>query len=117
MNPFPEEHELISLLESEPLIYDQQVPFFYNHLTYSLTRSNGTLHFEIEPGSQWARIIWKQEESIVVDIELESIQGLEIERRNGQEFMHFIFYEDQRLKKLILKTKPMFSLSWGTERD
>ncbi|WEK56060.1 MAG: hypothetical protein P0Y55_08435 [Candidatus Cohnella colombiensis] len=117
MNPFPKEHELIDVFESEPKIKDNETPFYYNHLEYLLTRDNGSLQCELEPGIHWARVIWKQKDETLVDLELESIKGIEIEKRNGKEFIHFIFYEGNGIKNLIVRTKPNFSISWGTLRE
>jgi hypothetical protein len=34
VNPFPEDHELLSIFESEPEVLDADVPWFYNTLTF-----------------------------------------------------------------------------------
>lgn len=117
VNSFPEEYELLDLFESEPIIYDLSTPFFYNNLIYKLIRSNGTLKFEVEPGSHWARVTLTQGEIDIIDLELNHIKSVEIEKRNNQEFIHLSFHKDQDLKKLVLKTKPEFSMTWGTDRD
>lgn len=75
MNPFPKEYELVEIFESEPAKLDDAVPFFYNNNVYRLYRPNGELHFEIEPGSHWTRIAWKQFDSILVDLTLEILKG------------------------------------------
>lgn len=117
MKPFPEEYELIDLFESEPARLDDQVPFFYTNNTYRLCRTNGELHFAIEPGIHWSSIVWKQAENIIVDLILENVKGIEIEKRSGKEFLHLYFYEDQGIRPLIIKTKPEISIVWGTIRD
>ncbi|KRE30266.1 hypothetical protein [Paenibacillus sp. Soil522] len=117
MNPFPEEYEFIELFESLPEQLDKSVPFFYNNNVYKLSRSNGDLFFEMEPGSHWSRVAWKQAESFLIDLTLDNIKGIEIEKRNGNEYLHFYFYENQGLKPLIIRTKPEISMVWGTTRD
>ncbi|MBD3922924.1 hypothetical protein H8B09_29725 [Paenibacillus sp. PR3] len=117
MKPFPEEYEFIELFESEPKILDEKVPFFYNNNIYKLSRPNGELYFEIEPGSHWTRIAWKQADQILIDLTLENVKGIEIEKRSGNEFLQLFFDEDQGLKPLIIKTKPEFSMIWGTIRE
>ncbi|WP_239614578.1 hypothetical protein [Cohnella mopanensis] len=116
MKPFPEECEFIDLFETEPHLLDPDSPFFYNHLTYMLERANGIIYFELEPGCHSATFIWKDKnDKTIVDLDLRNIKGLEIEKRNGLEFLRFLFHEDQELKDLIIKTKPEISVLWGTE--
>lgn len=80
MNPFPEEFEFIDLFETEPTMLDEQVPFFYNNNIYKLKRTNGEIYFEMEPGSHWTRIAWKQNDLTLIDLTLENIKGIEIEK-------------------------------------
>jgi len=117
MEPFPHEYEFIELFETESAKLDEHVPFFYNNNIYKLCRPNGNLYFEMEPGSHWTRIAWKQEENLLVDLVLENVKGMEIEKRSGKEFLHLYFDEGQGLRPLIIKTKPDISLIWGTVRD
>src|SRR5262245_39632209 len=114
MEPFPQEFEFIELFETEPTKLEEGMPFFYNNNIYKLCRPNGELYFEIEPGSHWTRIAWKQDGNIIIDLILESIKGIEIEKRSGKEFIHLHFYEEQSLRPLIIKTKPDISIIWGT---
>ncbi len=116
MNPFPREDELLSIFESEPIVLDKELPFYYNHLIYQLRRNNGELYVEIEPGMHWSRMIWKQEGKTIIDLELENIKGLQIERRNENEYLHYLFREETEFKTLIVKTKPTFSMAWGTAK-
>jgi len=116
VKPFPEEYEFIDLFETEPNVVDPDAPFFYNHLTYELERTNGIIRFELEPGCHAARFIWKDYHGkALVDLDLRNIKGIEIEKRNGNEFIRFLFHHDQELKDLIIKTKPEISVIWGTE--
>jgi hypothetical protein len=116
MKPFPEEYEFIDLFETEPNTLDPDSPFFYNHLTYKLQRANGIIYFGLEPGCHAVRFIWKDNnDKTIVDLDLRSIKGIQIEKRNGNEFIHFSFHEDRELKDLIIKTKPEISVVWGTE--
>ncbi|MCM3127555.1 hypothetical protein M3625_07325 [Paenibacillus sp. MER 78] len=117
MEPFPQEHELMELFESEPTKLDEEVPFFYNNNTYKLCRPNGELYFEIEPSHRWSRVVWKQGTASLVDLTLENIKGIDIEKRSGMEFMNFYFDEEQGVRTLLLKTKPAISVIWGTLSD
>lgn len=116
MEPFPQEYEIMELFETEPTKLDEEVSFFYNNNTYKLCRPNGNLYFEIEPGSHWTRIAWKQEGDLVIDLILEKVKGIEIEKRSGKEFLKVYFDEEQGLRTLVIKTKPEISIIWGTLR-
>lgn len=117
MEHFPQEYEFIELFETEPAKLDEDIPFFYNNNTYKLCRPNGNLYFEIEPGSHWSRILWKQDEDLLIDLTFERIKRIEIEKRSGMEFLSLYFDEEQGLRTLLIKTKPEISIIWGTLRD
>lgn len=90
--------------------------FFYKNNIYKLKRPNGEIYFEMELGSHWARISWKQNDLTLIDLTLENIVGIEIEKRNGREYLVLNFHEDYCLKPLLIKTKPEISFVWGTKK-
>ena len=40
MKPFPDKYELISLFETEPILTDNEVDWYYNQLHFVLSRGN-----------------------------------------------------------------------------
>ncbi|MBP2000941.1 hypothetical protein J2Z69_001984 [Paenibacillus shirakamiensis] len=115
MLPFPEEFEFVDFFEQEPCTLDSEVPFYYNRHTYQLERENGTLHFELEPSYSWVRCQWHQGDIVLIDLTLEEVRGIRLEKRAQREYIHILFANESLMKPLIVKTKPIFSIIWGTE--
>ena len=116
MNPFPEDYELISLFESEPQLADPKVPWAYNRLEFSLTRSNGTLSCVIEPGYEALVLDWMRDGEMVVHLDLRWVLGLEVRSGGGRESL-VATMRDTHLKQLHVQTSPKLAVSWGTTGD
>ena len=117
MKPFPDQHELIALFESEPVVKDVGVPWAYNHLTFTRTVGENRIECEIEPGYQELRFLWFQRGVVVVDLDLSWVSGLIVEREHGRESLIARFRERSGLLPLRIQISPSVYISWGTRTD
>jgi hypothetical protein len=116
MEPFPKDWELIGLFECEPKSLDPVVPWAYNHLTLHTVRNNDEISCMIEPGYEVVTIIWKKNGQEIVNLDLHWVQGLEVEMKEGNEFLSAHF-RDKSLLPLILQLKPTIGVKWGTSNS
>ncbi len=114
MDPFPEEHELISLFEGEPALADARDPWFYNDLTFTTRRGNELLVCEMEPGCDTLKVAWSRDEVILVSLSLKFVSGMEVERGPASEAL-VVQCQDRHLLPLRIQLKPTIAVSWGTD--
>ncbi|MET1171164.1 hypothetical protein [Paenibacillus amylolyticus] len=110
MNPFPEDHELVSLFESEPRVLDNEVPWYYNTLFFSLVRNNDHIECKIEPAYSTMSFRLMIENRLIYDLHFENIEGMEIEKCKDKEYLKIIFNDEDTVKTLLLETKPNINL-------
>lgn len=110
MKVFPEDHELVSLFESEPRVLDNEAPWYYNTLFFSLIRNNDHLECIIEPA--YSRISFRLmiENRLIYDLHFDNIEGIELEKCKDKEFLKIIFNDEDSVKTLLLETKPNINL-------
>lgn len=114
MNPFPQEWELLSLFEVEPIVCDRDLPWFHNCLTFETTRGDDRIHCEIEPSYEIIKLIWKQGQHEKLSLDLHGIQSLRVVSGSGRDYFVASF-RDQGLLDLEFHLKPHICLHWGTE--
>ncbi|MEO3947894.1 hypothetical protein [Gorillibacterium sp. CAU 1737] len=110
MNPFPKEHELIGLFESEPRVLDEATPWFYNSLFFTLIRDQDRLECSLEPAHGVLSLTLKTGDRILYELTFENIIGMEIERGTGKEQATFLFSDEDTMKTLLLETRPAICL-------
>lgn len=110
MNPFPKDHELVSLFESEPRVLDNEVPWYYNSLFFSLVRNNDRIECIIEPAYSTISFRLMIENRLIYNLHFENIEGMEIEKSKEKEFLKIIFNDEDTVKILLLETKPNINL-------
>ena len=116
MNPFPAEHDLISLFEAEPTLLDIGVPWVYNHLTFETRRVEDHLVCEIEPASRHLRVTWERSGTELVRLDIFRVAGLMVEAERGREALVATF-GDSQLSNLRLQLRPSLHVSWGNDPD
>jgi hypothetical protein len=113
MQPFPAEHELIWLFESEPAVKLADVPWAYNELTFVTVRGPDTIRCVIEPGYQSLDLSWERDGLELVALALRRVRGIEVDRADGGEALVVTFAEPGPAP-LRLTLKPRVHLTWGT---
>ena len=105
MKPFPEKYELIGFFESEPVLADLKDPWEYNHLTFLTARGRDRVECEIEPAEMVLHLTWIKNGSEIVNVNIESATGIQVENREGRESMRVTFSSDRGV--LVLQLKPV----------
>ena len=113
MDPFPKQHELISIFESEPELLDLDAPWTYNRLTFKTQRGSDHIAYVIEPASRIVQIDWSRDGNRVVSLDLNSVSSLEVVTETPIETITAHFREDGSLQPCVLQLKPTVRLSWG----
>jgi hypothetical protein len=114
MKPFPDQYELLSLFESDPVLTDAKVPWAYNHLTFTRTIGESRIECEIEPGYETLKFRWVQHGAEVMDLDLHWVSGLTVECDGGREALVAHFRERSGLLPLRIQFAPSIRVSWGT---
>jgi hypothetical protein len=111
LNPFPEEYELITLFESEPIIFDNEIPWYYNYLLFKLIRNGIILDLSMEPACNRINIRMSNErQGTLMEIVYESIRGIEIYKDSFTEGLLILLDDNDPNVTLRLETKPNIKL-------
>ncbi|MEC0268121.1 hypothetical protein [Paenibacillus anseongense] len=111
MNPFPEDYELIALFESEPIVLDNEIPWYYNYLLFKLIRDGIILGLSMEPACNRINIRMSNErQGTLIEIGYESIRGIEIYKDSFTEGLLILLDDDDPNVTLRLETKPNIRL-------
>ncbi len=116
MKPFPEEYQFLEFFDSEPKLYDADVPWFYNHLSFYYEKENETIICDIEPAYNEIKISWFQKERLKGKFIINEVKGLEIEGTKNQTLI-VSFHEDKNISLFKLRLKPYVQIEWGIEKD
>ncbi|MEW9670608.1 hypothetical protein [Ammoniphilus sp. 3BR4] len=116
MYSYPEEHELLSLFECEPKLYDaytENLPFFYNQATYEF--SNQTEHFivTLSPSYEEVRIQVSDASSneLLTYLDLKRVDKFEIVAdKKDHSSVLLTIQNDDTLQTLEIDFKPRFKL-------
>jgi hypothetical protein len=117
MKPFPEEHELIGLFESEPVLADADVPWTYNCLRFTRTVGHSTVECAIDPGYEKLTFRWLQKDTEIVVLDLCWVSGITVECENGREALIAHFRERHGILPVRIQLTPTIHVSWGTTVD
>ena len=114
MNIFPDQYELISLFESEPVLADAKVPWSYNRLRFTRTIGDSTVECIIEPGYETMKFRWVQGDTKVLDLDLHAVSGITVECEGGREALVAHFREGRGVSPVRIQLAPAVHVSWGT---
>lgn len=117
MKPFPEEHELIWLFESEPTLADEGVIWYYNYLTFTTERGNDYVECSISPAYEELKFRWSRNGIELVNLDLKTVSGLEVIKAEDADLLKATFMQGSGLQPLLIKLKPNVWVSWGTDID
>jgi hypothetical protein len=115
MNPFPDEHELLWLFESEPELLDpeEDISWYYNTLTFRTTRGSDTITCTILPSHTDLEIWWERDGEEIVHLPVSRVAELFVRKEQDREYLEARFPEDMGLHPLRLTLKPFIRISWG----
>lgn len=114
MDPFPQEHDLISLFECEPILGEAGVPWFYNEITFTTRRGNDLLVCEMEPAHDTFGVIWSSDGVPLVSLDVKRVSGMEAEFSPASDAL-IVHFRDRNLLPLRLQLKPTIAVFWGTD--
>lgn len=112
MNEIPEEYELMSFFEVEPIKLDADVPYYYNQLTYILTNDTEKIEFHFSPAYGDIEIFWIQNNNLRFNWRLYDIESVKIEKKDGVECMQIVFNTDN-IADCFIWVKPYFKIIGG----
>jgi len=105
----PELWELIGLFEMEPVyVYGEEkgIPWFYSTINFKLQRQNETLDITISPANGIVDIWLFAGDRKIMNISLEKVVGMKIEKLNSKEILHILFDDDDTIEKFFIETNP-----------
>lgn len=117
MDIFPEQYELISLFESEPVLTDANVPWPYNRLQFTRTIGESIVECIIEPGYETLKFRWLQRGTEVLNLDLRCVSGITVECKDGREALVVLFPEGWGALPIRIQLAPAIHVSWGTTQD
>ncbi|MBS2101214.1 hypothetical protein [Carboxylicivirga linearis] len=114
MNELPEEFELMSFFEVEPIKADKDsdVPFYYNILTYVIKSDLEKIEIIISPSYGDIEIFWEQNNILKFNWRFYDIETLKIEKRDNIECMKITF-DSENMSDCFLWVKPSFKIIGG----
>jgi len=105
----PQLWELTALFESEPLfVYgeESEIPWFYSTINFKLRRDNQTLDITVSPANGIIDISIFTDNRKLLEMKLENVEELKIEKIKNKEILHIIFDNDDLVNKFFIETKP-----------
>ncbi|RDC63639.1 hypothetical protein [Adhaeribacter pallidiroseus] len=110
---YPEEYELMAVFESEPIMLDPDVPFYYNKSTYKYTNSEKEeFTFSILPSYSEISINVTIANFEIANLSLQNIRNFKILSDNKLEKRIMLSGENYLLK---IQLKPKFSIQFKEE--
>ncbi|MVX67083.1 hypothetical protein GKZ28_25870 [Clostridium chromiireducens] len=109
MKEIPELWELIALFEMEPVyVYGEEteIPWFYSTINFKLKRGSETLDINISPANGIIDIWLLIGDRKIIEINLENVEGIKIEKIHNKEILHILFSNDDVMEKFYIETKP-----------
>jgi hypothetical protein len=114
MNDIPEEYELTSFFEVEPIKLDKKVPFKYNTVTYVIINGPEKIEIHISPAYGDIEIFWEHNNELKINWRLYDIRSLKIERKESKEYL-IINFNAENMSDCYLWVKPNFKIIGGME--
>jgi hypothetical protein len=115
MNPFPADHELLSIFCSEPEILDADVPWFYNELTFRGNCDGLDYLVKISPADGELEIRIGQPSNPITHLSVTDVTGLLLHESHNEAVMMATFPQDSGRGILKFRLKPALSIEWPFE--
>jgi hypothetical protein len=110
---FPPDHELLAFFESEPIVLDPEVPWFYNTLEFTTVRNDIQVRCRIRPsyGEITTQLTMRGQE--LVKFELCDAETIRVIVNGREEALVATFPAKLRLDNFALQLKPRVWAAWG----
>ncbi|MCP5537265.1 MAG: hypothetical protein H7A51_13705 [Akkermansiaceae bacterium] len=117
MEPFPEDHDLVSFFEHAPDVEAASTPWFYNCITFR--GSKGDIHYmvRLQPADGECEISIYTDDQRLFDTHIFEIQGVTIQQNPNEAVMMFTFPTDSARGLLKLRLRPHLSVEWPFDRS
>lgn len=116
MNPFPADHELISIFCSEPEILDKNVPWFYNEITFRGSQNDLAYTVIIDPAYGDLEIRIGHPNHPITHLSLTEVTGLRLHENSHEAVITASFPEDSGRGMLKLRLRPFLGIEWAFEQ-
>jgi len=114
MNDIPEEYELTSFFEVEPLKLDKEAPLRYNTVTYVKKNGLEKIEIHISPAYGDIEIFWEQNNELKINWRFYDIKSLKIEKKDNKEYL-IVKFNAENMSECYLWVKPSFKIIGGME--
>ncbi len=108
-----EDYELLGFFEKEPTVLDKDTPWVYTDSLYEVTQANKQLSVAIHPAYKDIRIILKESENKVFELEAMGIQDIKVINNKLPEVLEVTINEQQTV---LIKIKPFISIYQNYEK-
>lgn len=112
MNPFPKDHELVSIFESKPEVGDWDIPWYYNTLIFRGIRNGLNYKIRICPAYEEIEIRIGDALNPITHLRLNKICGLTAHEQAGITFLMASFSPDSELGVVKIRLRPYLSIEW-----
>jgi hypothetical protein len=116
VNPFPDDHELISLFSQEPELRDADVPWFYNTLTFRGQSESASYLVRISPAYGELEIHITHLDATSVSLSLAQVRGLTLHESPTEALIMATFAADTPCGLLKLRLRPHLQIEWPFEK-
>ncbi len=103
-----DELDLLTFFECEPTRLDEDIPWPYNDFAYEFRRGNRNISFAVAPAYKDVRIIIKDGDSVVYELNSMGVKDIVYEKHSNHEVLLIIVNGRDRL---VLTLKPEISIS------
>lgn len=108
------ELDLLTFFETEPQLLDPNDPWPYNDAAYQVQQGDLSLSFAIAPAYLDVRIILKQAETTLYELNPMGVEDVIYEAHGGHETLKVQFRPENWI---VLTLKPSISLTHGVKGD
>jgi hypothetical protein len=112
VNPFPEDFELLSIFESEPEVLDEDVPWFYNTLTFRGERDGLRYMIKICPAYGDLDVWIGDPNQPITHLSITDVSALTLQDGVGDAVLMASFSSDSGRGILKIRLRPALSIEW-----
>lgn len=110
---FPQEHELLWLFETEPVLREPDEEWYCTTLTFAVTQDLRQLCCTLTPYRGEMTLALEQGTQPILKLELSNIVSTKVVEKDKTNFLEIVFAGHMKVKPLILQMKPRISVQWG----
>lgn len=110
---FPEEHELLWLFESEPVLAEPEEFWQFNTLNFTVENDSLKLTCSMSPYVGDMTITLEQEDQTLVHLNLFDVISTKVIHKDRQEYLEVVCDSSRQLRSLKLQIRPTLAIHWG----